>query len=163
MIFGAPMRSSLIFSLLISLSGCLPIPARIIETPAIEGSVQALGNKRGSLRIYMLNHLGDACVQADDRKVPSAVTDPEGRFVIPAKQIWSPVRSAVPIDVLAILSLCIEGEDMGRKWAYYSYIRTPEWAPEIRITCYLDKQLDGPIIDTTNEIDVKSTCIRTRS
>lgn len=147
-----------LLALLLALSGCAPIPSRTIEAPRVDASIQGGTNRHADYNIYMLNGLGDACALAKAKKEPSATTDGEGRFVIPAKQGWSLVRWAIPADGIGILSLCIETHDKQLKWAYHSYIRTPEWAPELRLVCYLDKQLDAPLNDGVKELEVESTC-----
>ena len=149
---------------LFNLSGCVPFPTKNIDTPKIEGSLHSGTSELGQYLIYVAYDVSDACSSYDLGDAVETVSDARGNFVLEPTYEWSAVRWAVPLDGLVYLSICIVAPDGIKKWAYLSHMRTPSWAPDIKMTCEYDELLSEPVkIDHTEMYELNKGCKRAQS
>ena len=146
------------------LSGCVPFPTKNIDTPKIEGNLRSGTSGLGNYLIYVEYDVSDACSSHDLGDAVETVSDANGNFVLEPTYEWSAVRWAVPLDGLVYLSICIVAPDGMKKWAYLSHMRTPSWAPDIKLTCEYDSLLSEPVkIDHTEMHELNKGCKRAQS
>ena len=149
------LKAILVF-LLGFMTGCVPFPTKNIDTPKIEGNIYSDVGGLYGYSIFIAYDTSDAC---STKKAIKAVTDLNGHFVLPKSFKWSPVRWAVPLDGYAVFNLCVVSPTGLKKWAYASHIRTPSWAPDIKLSCFYEELLDKPVeIERQKIFEIENGC-----
>ena len=140
------------------LTGCVPIPTKNIDTPSIIGSLYHDERSLGGYDVYLAYTHDNACSVRGGNTL-HVVTDKNGEFKIPPTYKWSLVRWAVPADGTTYFNLCFVAPDVSKKWAYISHMRTPSWAPNIKLKCNINKLLSKPEkIDLNAIFKIKDNC-----
>lgn len=144
-----------------SLTACVPFPTKNIDTPKIEGNIYSGTGGLSGYAIYLAYNVSDAC---SSNEAIEAVTDFSGNFVFPPTHEWSLVRWAVPLDGIAFFNLCIVSPSGLKKWGYVSHIRTPSWAPDLRLSCNYEALSTNPVeIATEKMYEIEHVCRRVQS
>ena len=101
---------------------------------------------------------------APSNEAIEAVTDFSGNFVFLPTYEWSLVRWAVPLDGIAFFNLCVVSPSGLKKWGYVSHIRTPSWAPDLRLSCDYEALSSNPVEIVTEKIyEIEHGCRRVQS
>ncbi|GAB1268268.1 hypothetical protein NBRC116493_15210 [Aurantivibrio infirmus] len=127
-----------------TLAGCVPFPSKNIETPNVSGVLTEDGVGLEGYNVQFAYGVNDSCSTSSGQEAHSAITDKEGSFNFEITYKWSLVRWAVPLDRIEYFNLCFVGPDGSKKWAYVSHMRTPAWAPDIKLSCKNERLLLEP-------------------
>ncbi len=149
------LKAILIFTLGF-MTGCMPFPTKNVDTPKIEGNIYSDESELSGYSIFLAYDVSDAC---STKKAIKAITGLNGHFVFPQTFEWSLIRWAVPLDGYAVFNLCIVNPSGVKKWAYVSHIRTPSWAPDIKLSCSYEELLAKPEeIDRQKIFEIEVGC-----
>ncbi|WP_145964546.1 hypothetical protein [Veronia nyctiphanis] len=154
-------RIALLLVVSSNLVGCVPIPSKNIETPNVSGVLTEDGVGLEGYSIQLAYGVSDSCSVNSRQEVLSTITDKEGAFIFKNTYKWSLVRWALPLDGIDYFNLCIIAPDGRKKWAYIPQIRTPSWAPDIKLSCENEKLLLEPK-EVESGFKIKPTCEEVR-
>lgn len=134
-----------ILLVIILLAGCVPIPTKVMVSPAIEGHLYGNGKALSDYRVYFSYSDYSACSPDPERDIQVSVTDKNGYFFIPEKMRWSAFRFMVPVDSVANYNLCFIGPDGDRRWFYGTEITAPASQYTLKLNCYYQDLRDSPV------------------
>lgn len=125
------------------LGGCLPIPERIYETPAVEGRLLRGGTPQpGAVVVLADLDAGASCAAPSTR----TRTDTAGRFSFAARYRTSPFTLLLGVHQSQEWLLCTDAQGERAELARVSDYVMGGGAAAVRLTCELDRLADGTAI-----------------